>query len=126
MKKNILRDVNPALIESVIETKDLRIERVVSHGQVSSPASYCEPIANQFVLLLEGQARLEVEKEKVGSMPRGGRLLENKKVNLIPGDYISIPQHTRHRVDWTSPDEETVWLSVYFGGNIGEGKYQRN
>jgi cupin 2 domain-containing protein len=121
MKRNIFFR---GRIDSWVETKNLRVERVVAHGQASLDVASCETPVNQFVLLLEGEARLEVETEKVNLMPGTGRLLENVKVNLTPGDHILIPQHTRHRVDWTSPDRETVWLTVYFGGNIGEGKYQ--
>jgi cupin 2 domain-containing protein len=30
------------------------------------------------------------------------------------GDWINIPAHQRHRVEWTSPDEPTVWLAVFY------------
>jgi cupin 2 domain-containing protein len=38
---------------------------------------------------------------------------EDEKV-LRPGDHIRIPAHKRHRVAWTAPDEETVWLAVFY------------
>lgn len=123
MKRNIFFR---GRIDSWVETKDLRVERVVTYGQASLTAAVCETPVNQFVLLIEGQVRLEVEMEKVNLMPGTGRLLENVKVNLTPGDHICIPHNTRHRVDWTSPDRETVWLTVYFGGNLGNGKYQQH
>ena len=31
---------------------------------------------------------------------------------LAPGDYVEIPPHVRHRVEWTDADEPTVWLAV--------------
>ena len=31
---------------------------------------------------------------------------------LAPGDYIEIPPHVRHRVEWTDADWPTVWLAV--------------
>jgi cupin 2 domain-containing protein len=34
---------------------------------------------------------------------------------LAPGDYLYIPAHTRHRVEWTSVDKPTVWLAVHHG-----------
>ena len=37
-----------------------------------------------------------------------------KVIVLNPGDYINIPSHTRHRVEWTEPDTETVWLAVHY------------
>jgi hypothetical protein len=33
-------------------------------------------------------------------------------IELEPGDYINIPAHLKHRVEWTDPDIETVWLAV--------------
>ena len=43
-------------------------------------------------------------------------ILENQPdvVVLEPGDYINIPAHVKHRVEWTSRDEETVWLAVHY------------
>jgi cupin 2 domain-containing protein len=39
---------------------------------------------------------------------------EDIEVKLSPGDYLHIPAHQQHRVEWTSPDEPTVWLAVHF------------
>ena len=33
---------------------------------------------------------------------------------LRPGDHVAIPAHKRHRVEWTAPDETTLWLAVHF------------
>jgi cupin 2 domain-containing protein len=30
------------------------------------------------------------------------------------GDFINIPAFKKHRVDWTTPDEPTVWLGVRY------------
>jgi len=30
-------------------------------------------------------------------------------------DYINIPAHQKHRVEWTTSDEPTVWLAVFYG-----------
>jgi cupin 2 domain-containing protein len=32
---------------------------------------------------------------------------------LAPGDWVEIPPHVRHRVEWTDSDELTVWLAVH-------------
>ncbi len=32
---------------------------------------------------------------------------------LTPGDYLEIPPHARHRVEWTDADRPTVWLAVH-------------
>jgi cupin 2 domain-containing protein len=33
---------------------------------------------------------------------------------MKPGDFIDIPPHRKHRVDWTTPDEPTIWLAVFY------------
>jgi cupin 2 domain-containing protein len=30
------------------------------------------------------------------------------------GDWINIPAHRKHRVEWTTPDEKTVWVAVFY------------
>ncbi|MFT7130181.1 MAG: cupin 2 domain-containing protein, partial [Gammaproteobacteria bacterium] len=34
--------------------------------------------------------------------------------NMKAGDYLNIPAHTRHKVEWTNPDIETTWLAVHY------------
>ena len=51
-------------------------------------------------MLLTGAAGLRLDGEQA---PR----------RLTPGDHLLIPAHLRHRVEWTSPDEATVWLAVH-------------
>ena len=43
----------------------------------------------------------------------GGPLIEGEAAPriLAPGDYVLIPPHVRHRVEWTDADEPTVWLA---------------
>lgn len=36
-------------------------------------------------------------------------------MRLVPGDYIFLPAHTRHRINWTAPGKATVWLAVHIG-----------
>ena len=41
---------------------------------------------------------------------------EEGVVEMKPGDFVNVPAHKKHRVDWTTPDEPTVWLGVRYGG----------
>ena len=79
---------------------NLRIERIVSRGQTSPAAGWYDQAENEWVVVLKGEAELLFEHEQV--------------VQLRQGDYINIPAHTRHRVQWTTPDAETVWLAVFY------------
>jgi cupin 2 domain-containing protein len=51
-------------------------------------------------LLIKGSARLAYE--------------DGEKISLKEGDHINIPAHTKHRLDWTDPEQDTVWLLVYY------------
>ena len=33
--------------------------------------------------------------------------------NAHPGDWVILPAHCRHRVAWTDPVRETLWLAVH-------------
>jgi hypothetical protein len=37
------------------------------------------------------------------------RFDEGDEVKMKPGDFINIPAHNRHRVEWTTPDKPTIW-----------------
>ncbi len=85
--------------ETLAEAPGVRIERIVSHGQASPDGFWYDQAQNEWVILLKGAAQLR---------------LENELVRLKPGDYVNIPAHLQHRVDWTAPDETTVWLAVHY------------
>ena len=87
------------LTETLIEAKSVRIERIVSHGHASLDGFWYDQEEHEWVLLVRGAARL---------------LLEDETVELGPGDFINIPAHRRHRVEWTTPDEPTIWLAVFY------------
>ncbi len=77
----------------------LRIERIVSTGQCSPANFWYDQAEGEWVAVLQGEAKLR---------------FEDKVLHLKAGDYVDIPPHCRHRVDWTHPDQETVWLAVFY------------
>ena len=89
------------VLETLAEKGAVRIERIVSRGQVSPPGFWYDQNQHEWVILLRGAARIEFE-----GAP--------DPVDLEPGDYVNIPSGVRHRVAWTAPDETTVWLAVWF------------
>ena len=75
----------------------VRIERIVSAGQVSG--WYDQP-ETEFVALLEGNAAIEFE--------------DGTAISLSKGDTLLIPPHRRHRVSYTSAAPPCVWLCVFY------------
>jgi cupin 2 domain-containing protein len=99
--QNIPETLKEELIEILLEDKSVRIERIVSMGHASPPGHWYDQDRDEFVVLLDGSA---------------GLLFEGKiEITVMkPGDYMNIPAHVRHRVEWTDPSKETVWMAVYY------------
>jgi cupin 2 domain-containing protein len=91
--------------EVMLTGRDLRIERIVSHGQASPHGTWYDQDEDEWVMLLEGEATLRFACE------HNDRLLR-----LAPGMHVHIPAHVRHRVEWTAPDRPTIWLAVFYRG----------
>ena len=89
------------LFECIFKKDSLLIERIVSNGHVTPAGQWYDQTEDEWVILLQGQATLLFEKPQ-------------RLVRLTPGDYLLIPAHTRHRVEWTLPDFNTIWLAVHF------------
>ena len=76
-----------------------RVERVVSRGASSPDGSWYDQDADEFVLLVEGEAVL--------AFP------DASERRMRAGDWAVLPAHCRHRVAWTAPDRDTIWLAVH-------------
>ena len=87
-------------VERLIDGPGVRIERIVSTGQASPPGFWYDQPDDEFVVLLAGSARLRFETDGL-------------TLDLEPGDWVEIPAHVRHRVEWTQADPPTVWLAVH-------------
>ncbi|TDF81880.1 cupin domain-containing protein [Pseudomonas sp. H9] len=88
--------------DELLTRPGLCIERIVSHGQASPPGFWYDQPQCEWVLLLKGSAGLRLEHEDYSRV-------------LKPGDFVEIPAHCRHRVEWTDATRATVWLAVHFG-----------
>ena len=97
---NIPKQLSAELCESLLEYPDFRLERIISAGHKSADGFWYDQAQNEWVLLLQGQARLE--------------FADASSINLTTGDYLLIPAHCKHRVAWTSPVSETIWLAIHF------------
>jgi cupin 2 domain-containing protein len=101
---NLLRDIPDSLpaelLETLIETGSVRIERIVSRGHATPAGQWYDQDRHEWVLLLQGAARLA--------------FADRREVTMAPGDWLQIPARQRHRVAWTDPGQDTVWLAVHY------------
>jgi cupin 2 domain-containing protein len=88
------------LFTTLLDAANVRIERIVSHGHASPEGFWYDQDQHEWVVVLKGAARLRFEDETI---------------EMKPGDFIDIPVHKKHRVEWTTPDEPTLWLAVHYG-----------
>lgn len=87
--------------DDLLTRPGLRIERIVSSGQSSPPDFWYDQDEAEWVIVLRGSAGLRLEGEATERV-------------LKPGDFLEIPAHCRHRVEWTSSEEPTVWLAMFY------------
>lgn len=103
--KNIYSDIpgmSPdEIFEVILRSDRCRIERIISRGHATARGVWYDQTENEWVILLKGKARLTLE----GS---------HEPVEMSPGDYLHIPARCRHRVEYTDPDQETLWLAVHY------------
>ena len=88
------------LFDTLFESPAVQIERIVSKGHVSPATGWYEQDRNEWVVLLQGAARLIFD--------------DDREVEMFPGDWLQIPARQKHRVAWTDPDQETLWLAVHY------------
>lgn len=89
-------------VQILTEVPGLRIERIVSSGQVSPDGFYYDQEEDEWVAVLQGEACIQYP-------------LENGKreVRLSAGDFLFLPAHQRHRVSFTSERPPCIWLCVF-------------
>lgn len=85
--------------QDILKNPKLKLERIVSKGHTSPENFWYDQDEDEWVIIFQGSAILE---------------FETHKVNLTAGDHILIPKHVKHRVKWTNPDQETIWIALFF------------
>ena len=96
----IPKNVTAEIFDSLIDTENIQIERIVSKGQSSPDSGWYDQDKNEWLLILKGEAIL--------------LFADNSSVTLTTGDYINIVAHKKHKVKWTDPDVETIWLAIHY------------
>ena len=98
---DIPADLPDELFEAIIRNESFRLERIISRGHATPDGEWYDQDQDEWVILLKGSAGIAIDGE-------------DGIVVLRPGDYIHLPAHLRHRVEWTDPDTETVWLALHY------------
>ncbi|MBE0662281.1 MAG: cupin domain-containing protein [Bacteroidales bacterium] len=94
-----VNDSEKEMFEILLSGNNFKVERIVSTGHITPEGKWYDQQLDEWVLLIQGQARLEFD--------------NNEIIELIPGDYLMIPAHTRHRVAFTSTEPKCIWLAIH-------------
>jgi len=100
--ESIPAELPDELIEPLLDSRNVRIERIVSRGHSSPDGFWYDQNQPEWVVVLRGAATLRFEDQ-------------DEPVEMKAGDFVQIPAHARHRVECTTSDEPTIWLAVHHG-----------
>jgi cupin 2 domain-containing protein len=87
-------------VDLLVQNEKVKIERIISKGHASPVSGWYDQEKDEWVIVLKGDAVISFE--------------SGKQVKLKTGDYLDIPAHVKHKVSWTDPDIETVWVAVHY------------
>lgn len=87
------------ITEQLLRRKDVRVERILSGGHASPIDFWYDQDEDEWVAVLQGSAALQWS---------DGSITE-----LVAGNWLLIPAHTKHRVERTSLTPACVWLAIF-------------
>lgn len=90
------------VFQPLVENDSILIERIISTGQTTPTGKWYDQPRDEWVILLQGAAKLGYE--------------DGSTIDLKPGDYVLIPANQKHRVEYTSTEPPCIWLAVH--GNL--------
>lgn len=85
-------------IEVLFEDSSVRVERIISMGQISPAGFWYQQEEDERVAILQGEAILRVQ---------------DSFVHLLQGDTYFLPALLKHRVEFTSKDPACIWLCLF-------------
>jgi len=97
---NLSSDLQPVeIFEAIASSPDVLIERIISTGQVTPSGQWYDQDRDEWVILLQGEAEISY--------------IDSSRTKLTSGDYLMIPAHQKHRVDYTSSEPPCIWLAIH-------------
>lgn len=97
---NLASDLQPVeIFEAIASSPDVLIERIISTGQTTPMGQWYDQDRDEWVILLQGEAEITYS--------------DGSRIKLTSGDYVMIPAHQQHRVDYTSSEPPCIWLAVH-------------
>jgi len=94
-----LKNFDKEIFQDLFKNDKVRIERIVSHGQTTPENEWYDQNEDEWVILLQGEAKILFE--------------DGENVSLSKGDYLQISAKRRHKVTFTSQNPPCIWLAIF-------------
>jgi cupin 2 domain-containing protein len=91
-------------VETLVGSKGVRIERIISSGQASPAGFWYDQAEDEWVAVLQGNARIQWE--------------DGSEAAMNPGDWLLIPAYQKHRVESASAEPPCIWLAVFCNSSM--------
>lgn len=88
------------IFETILLNENIKVERIISAGQKTPEELWIEEDKDEWVILLQGEARI--------------KFTDGNETELKKGDYITIHSGVKHKVTYTSRHPVCIWLAIYF------------
>jgi cupin 2 domain-containing protein len=88
------------LFETLWHDHQISLKRIISTGQITPAGEWYDQEQNEWLIVLQGSAELSYE--------------DDSRIKLTTGNYLLIPTHQKHRVEYTSSEPPCIWLTVFF------------
>lgn len=98
--EEIPEDLAAEQFEEILSAEGLTLERIVSKGHISPKEGWYDQEQNEWVMVVKGAATILFE--------------AGEKIELIAGSYLEIAAGKKHKVSWTDPGVETIWLALHY------------
>ena len=98
--QNLPIDLTNEVFEPLLTSETVKVERIISLGHTTPVTEWYEQPQSEWVIVLQGEAVLAFE--------------QGEPIRLKLGDYVNISPHQKHRVDWTDPQQLTIWLAIHY------------
>ncbi|MFM2311655.1 MAG: hypothetical protein RLZZ04_931 [Cyanobacteriota bacterium] len=92
------------LFETLWHDDQISFKRIISTGQTTPVGEWYDQEQNEWLIVLQGSGELSYE--------------DNSRIKLTTGDYLFIPAHQKHRVEYTSTEPTCIWLTVFFSFSL--------
>ena len=104
-----LRNAKQKFLRFFLKTRVSSLNGSYQRDRQPLPGNGINQDWDEWVVLLKGGAGILFEGDRV-------------PIALKPGDYIHIPAHKKHRVEWTDPHEKTIWLAIHIKNEVRSEK----